>query len=154
MPPTSRSRKFSQKTENCNFSPKSAPTCMKRNVGEFEIYLLSNFQLRTTLGDRQNVEKTKRKNFEKLQTLNVRLPPKQCSVWLQTLGNAFQTIPNISFFEVENIFRRRQKIFLDGPPPRHKEGNVAQELPRSSSCSTLPFANVAALMRFLCHVTF
>ena len=99
---------FAKNSKRSMFSPKSAPTCMKRNVGELEIYQLSNFQLRTTLAGRQNVEKTKRKNFEKLQTLNVRLPPKQCSVWLQTLGKCVSDDPQ------HFIFRGR-KHFSEAP---------------------------------------
>ena len=56
MPPTPAIAKmFATNSENIIFWPKLALTCMKRNVGELEIYLLSNFQLRTTLGGRQNV---------------------------------------------------------------------------------------------------
>ena len=47
MLPTLRSRKIMKKMF---FSPTSAPTCIKCNIAELEIYPSSNFQLRTTLG--------------------------------------------------------------------------------------------------------
>ena len=109
MPPTPQSRKclrkFSKKTICLT---KSAQTCMKRNVGELEIYLLSNFQLRTTFGGRKNVEKAKQKNFEKLQTLNVRLA--------SNFGKMrFRRSPTFHFSRSKTFFGGAKQIFLDDP---------------------------------------
>ena len=41
------------------------------------------------------------------ETSNSRLPPEDGSIWTQTLGDAFQTIPAISFLISEKIVRQK-----------------------------------------------
>ena len=50
--------------------------------------------------------------FEKCETLNGRLPPEDGLFGLRLWGNAFQMIPDISFFDVEKKFGKhfRQKF--------------------------------------------
>ena len=85
----------------------------KIHVEELEIYGLSKFQLRTTLGGRKIVEKPKRKieNFER---------PFTPRTWLRSVRNfgktrfrRFRTIPDVSFLtpKKKSTEKNRPKIF-------------------------------------------
>ena len=71
-----------------------------------------------------------------LETSNGRLPIKHGPHSRQTLGNAFQTIPDVSFFNAENLFSRtfsdQKTVFRHFRPfseELHQNGH-RQQLPR------------------------